>query len=171
MSPSATCVAMSRTWRIGSKPDLINSRKGFAGDEFHRHIVARAVAAEFVDRDNVGMVERGGGFSFLLEAEQALGVGGECGGENFDGDAAFEARIDGVVDLAHAAGAKRGDDLEWADVASGFHAARLPRRVSGLREFHFGKKGGTPPGICERVRKSLRMCVFEIYSFWECGEC
>jgi hypothetical protein len=42
--------------------------------------------------------------------------------------------------------------------------------LAAVGEFHFGKKGGIPRGVSERVRKSLRMCEFQTQSFQECGE-
>ena len=53
------------------------------------------------------MVERAGGPRLLLEAAQALGVGGERGGQHLDRDVAAEPRVAGAVDLAHAARAER----------------------------------------------------------------
>ena len=55
-----------------------------------------------------------------LEAAQALGVGGEGGGQNLDGDVASEARIAGAIDLAHAACADERDDFVGTDVYAGF---------------------------------------------------
>ena len=37
------------------------------------------------------MIEGGGGAGFLLEAAQAVGIGGKRSGENLDGDIAVEA--------------------------------------------------------------------------------
>jgi len=65
--------------------------------------MAVAVTAEFIDGDDVRMVETRGGFGFLLETEQALGVSRKFGGENFDGDTTIQTRVNGVVDLAHPA--------------------------------------------------------------------
>ncbi len=97
--------------------------KGLACDKLHGDVVACAVAAEFVDRDDVGVVERGGGFGFLFKAKQAFDVSGKCGGKNLDGDATFEAGVNGMVDLAHAARAQRADDLERSYAASGIHGS------------------------------------------------
>ena len=67
--------------------------------------------ADVVDRDDVRVVERGGGARFQLEAVEALRIGREARRQHLDGDVAAEARIAGPIDLAHAAGAEQRDDL------------------------------------------------------------
>jgi len=59
--------------------------------------------AEIVDTKNIRMIERSDGAGFLLEATQAIGIGGEGGGKNLDGDVAPETLIASAVDLAHSA--------------------------------------------------------------------
>ena len=72
-----------------------------AFDVFHHQVIG----ADVVDLADVGMVERGDGFGFALEAF------GELGGGDFDGDVAVEAGVVGAVDFAHAAGADGGLDF------------------------------------------------------------
>jgi hypothetical protein len=57
------------------------------------------------------MIQRGDRAGFLLEATEAIGVGGKRRGQDFDGDVAAEARVPRAIDLAHASGANCGDDL------------------------------------------------------------
>jgi hypothetical protein len=45
------------------------------------------------------------------EAQVALGVGGISGREDLESDGPVEAGVAGLVPLAHAAGADRGDDF------------------------------------------------------------
>ena len=59
--------------------------------------------AEVVDTENVGMVERRDRASFLLEATQAVGVGGKRSGENLDRHVAAKALVTGAIDFAHSA--------------------------------------------------------------------
>jgi hypothetical protein len=51
------------------------------------------------------MIQRGYGTRLLLEATQAIGVGGEGSRQNLDGDIASQAEIAGAIDFAHSAGA------------------------------------------------------------------
>ena len=84
-----------------------------------RDDVRRAlVAADVVDGEDVGVIERAGGARLLLEAAQAVGVGRERRGQHLDGDVAAEARVARAIDLAHAAGADRSDDLVRANPGS-----------------------------------------------------
>ncbi len=72
--------------------------------------VGRAVVlADVVDGGDVGVVEDAGGLRLLLEAAQAVGVGGEGGRQDLDRDVAAEARVLGAVDLPHAARADGGE--------------------------------------------------------------
>ena len=63
-----------------------------------------------VDRDDVGMVERGDRTRFALEAVASLGVVGQRVREHLQGDAATELRVVGEEDFAHATRADRADD-------------------------------------------------------------
>jgi hypothetical protein len=80
-------------------------------DELHRDVGGAVRGADLVDRDDVGMVERGGGARLGLEAPQALGVVGERRRQHLDRDVASETRILRAVDLAHPAGAELTVDL------------------------------------------------------------
>ena len=70
----------------------------FHGDEIHPGIVAR-----FVDRDDVGVVERAGGLCFTQQASAAGCAVKFVGGEYLQGDRAIEKRVERLVDRAHAA--------------------------------------------------------------------
>jgi hypothetical protein len=58
---------------------------------------------DFVYRDDVRMIERGGGAGLLLEAEQSLVVARELAGEHFQSHAPPEPRVLGQIDISHAA--------------------------------------------------------------------
>ena len=49
--------------------------------------------ADFVNGEDVRMIQRGDRAGFLLEATEAIGVGGERRGQDLDGDVAAEARV------------------------------------------------------------------------------
>src|SRR5262249_52463469 len=71
-------------------------------------------AAGFTDlknRDDVGMVERGGGLSLLLETAQPFGVLSVAFRKKLDGDFAIEPGVLREVDFTHSPGTDRGDDL------------------------------------------------------------
>jgi hypothetical protein len=79
----------------------------------------RGVLADFVDGDDVGMVEGGNGPGLLHEAPGALGIGHERGTQQLDGHRPPEAAVAGSVEHAHAAFAELVQDLE------------VPKRLAG----------------------------------------
>jgi hypothetical protein len=95
---------------------------------FHELHDQRALLDTIHGRD-VGVIQRGQQLRFALEARHVLGVVGQRGGQDFDGDVAIELGIAGAVNLAHATGAKRGKYLVRAE----FVAYR--QRHSGTAQF------------------------------------
>ena len=71
----------------------------FAFDQLHHQ---RAVF-EAVDGRDVGMVQRGEDLRLAGKASQALRFVGESGWQDFEGYMAFEYRVAGAIDFAHAA--------------------------------------------------------------------
>ena len=69
------------------------------------------------------MVQRGQSLGLALEARHVLGVVGERGRKNFDGDVAIETRVAGAPDLSHAALAELGNNAVRADGGVWGHAA------------------------------------------------
>ena len=88
------------------------------------------------DRRDVGMIQYPAA-RLLLEAAQAIGVGGKGRRQNFDGDVAAQARVPRTPDLAHPAGADRREDLVGTEPGAGGNdhlgraMIRLKDRVSG----------------------------------------
>jgi hypothetical protein len=78
----------------------------FADDEIFSHVV---------NADDVGVVQSGNGLGFLLEALEAPGVVSEIVGQDFDSDVAIEARVAGLVDLAHPTRADGREDFVRAE--------------------------------------------------------
>ena len=72
-----------------------------------RHV---ASLPDIVDGDDVGVVESGCGAGFLAEAENALGVLYELGGQQLQGDFAVEPRVLSEVDFAHAAASEEASE-------------------------------------------------------------
>jgi len=70
-------------------------------EELHGDESAAFVFTDVVDGADVGMVERGCGAGFALEALEGLAVVGERLGKKFQSDMAAETKVFGFVDLAH----------------------------------------------------------------------
>ena len=75
--------------------------------------------AEVEDREDVRVRERGDGLGLALEARERVGVRGQLRGKDLDRDVAVELRVARAVDLAHAPGAERREDLVGAEACSG----------------------------------------------------
>jgi hypothetical protein len=74
--------------------------------------------ADVEDGEQVGVAERARRAGLLLEALQALGIGGEGGRQDLDRHVAPQPRVVGAVHLAHPAGTQWRHDLVRADAAS-----------------------------------------------------
>ncbi len=83
------------------------------------------VDAEVVDREDVGVVQRAGGARLVLEAAQALRVGGEHLGQHLDGDVAVQPPVARAIHLAHPAGSEGSGDLVGSDVSPDFEGHGL----------------------------------------------
>jgi hypothetical protein len=55
-------------------------------DQLHRQELDTIHLLDGVDRDDVRMIERGGGAGLLLESSQAIGISAERNGQHLDGD-------------------------------------------------------------------------------------
>ena len=70
---------------------------------------------DLVNRDDVRMIERGGRLRFLHESAATALVGDAISGQHLDGNLAAEPGIAGAVDLAHAPGANKAEDVVGAE--------------------------------------------------------
>ena len=77
-----------------------------------------ALVADVEEREDVGMREGGNRLRLGREARERLGVARQLLGQHLDRDLALEPRVPRAVDLAHAAGAERGNDLVRAEPGS-----------------------------------------------------
>ena len=77
--------------------------EGLAIHQLHDDEGLPVLLADFVDGDDVGMVQRGSRFSFLDEAGAAVGIAAARFGQQLDGDETIQALVAGLVDLSHAA--------------------------------------------------------------------
>lgn len=79
------------------------------------------------------MIQRGEELRFALEAREAIGITGKRFRQDLQGDIALQLRIAGAVHLAHAAGAERAGNLEWAESGAARERHRAYRAgVAGI---------------------------------------
>ena len=98
------------------------------------------IGPEVVDGHDVGVGQRGDGLGFALEAGQAVGVFGDLGRQDLDGDDAVEC-VAGLVDLAHASGADGLEDLVVTQTCAGLDIHRwhsLAENVTKTRAIRAG---------------------------------
>ena len=69
------------------------------------------MGADVVHRQNIGVIERGGGARFLLEAPQPVRIGRKARGQHLNRHIATEPRIARTIDLVHAAHAERRENF------------------------------------------------------------
>ena len=84
--------------------------------------------ASVVNNDDVRMVQRPRGASFLLETTDSIGVVRKRRRKDLDCDVATEAFVFGAIHLAHAAFPERGEHF----IATETSACRKDHRVAGL---------------------------------------
>ena len=77
-----------------------------AVDKFLHDETAAFLFSNFVNRDNVRMIQRRGDSRFPFKSLQPVRVAGEFGGQNLDSHFAAQAQVTRAVNLAHPTGAK-----------------------------------------------------------------
>ena len=95
-------------------------------DDLHRQKVHATVFFDGVHRDNVRVIEGGGGPGLALEARKAFRIARHVGGQHLDGDVAPELPVAGAIHLAHSAFAKFGDDAIWSECIPDVHRVLKP---------------------------------------------
>ena len=85
----------------------------------HRYVRSALVLTDFVDRDDIRMVQSRGGACFLLESPKPMGVRGHLLGQDFDSDFATEFEVFGLVHFAHTAAPQVGEDFVVAEASAG----------------------------------------------------
>ncbi len=100
---------------IERQPSLLQTgRQSVALHQLHDEVVNPILFAHVVERADVRVVQAADGFGFALEAFTQTGVAGELFGQDFDGDGAIQARVDGGVHLSHTARTELVGDFVWA---------------------------------------------------------
>jgi hypothetical protein len=103
----------------GQRALLQAARQRLAVDELHHQVVDAVLATDVVQRADVGMTQLRDGARLAVEAGAGLGRLGQVRRQHLHGHIAAQARVAGAVDLAHAAGAERGDDLVRTEHGAG----------------------------------------------------
>jgi hypothetical protein len=73
------------------------------------------VVADFMDGEDVRVVQRRGGTRLLQEAGEALRVDAQFPAQDLECDRPVECRVEGLVDLAHTTAAEERLDVIAAD--------------------------------------------------------
>ena len=104
--------------------------------ELHGQEVLASVLPDVVHRDDVRVIELGGGAGLLAEAIDEGRVAGELRRQHLDGDLAVEARLGGAEDAAHRAATQLPLDAVAGDphggAPRGVGSGRFPGNGSGL---------------------------------------
>src|SRR2546422_6148810 len=95
-----------RHWRLNHALS-----QGVALDEFRGDELMRIYLADLVNGQDVGMVQRGSGASFLLETAHALSIASEECRQHFQRHFTEQMLVLGQIDLAHSSRAKLFENL------------------------------------------------------------
>ena len=112
------------------------------------------VRADVRDREDVGVIQRGGGSCFLVEAPQTVGICRVRGRKNLDRDIAPEPLVARRVDLAYPAPAQQGQDFVRAD--SGADVRAIVNRVHELTVEAGAAAGSFPTTESPRVVRTCK---------------
>ena len=96
--------------------DLLQERRPF--DQLHDQGADAGGLLEAVNGRDVGMVQRREQPRLARESRHAVGIGGNFGRQQLDGDVPSEHRVSGTVDLAHATAPEQRENLVAADAAA-----------------------------------------------------
>jgi len=105
--------------------------QALAGHVLHDDEVTPVRGLDLVDRDDVRVVQGGGGAGLLDEASPTLFVH-PLRWKDLDGDLAAETRVKGAVDLAHSPRTQQGQDLVRPEPRAGLQChGRLAEALAG----------------------------------------
>jgi hypothetical protein len=102
--------------------------KGRSLDQFHDQGAHAIGLFKSVNRGNVGVLELGEDLGLALEARQPVGISGEFRRQDLEGDLSPELAVSGAVNLPHATGTERSQDLVGSQPGAGGQAHRCLRR-------------------------------------------
>ena len=90
---------------------LQSLRERLAFQILHHQIIDSVLMSCIVKRADMRMIQAGNRLRFALEAFAQVSAVGEMSGKNLDGDDSIEARIAGLVHLAHSTRTNSGEDF------------------------------------------------------------
>jgi len=88
-----------------------------AVDKGHAEIMLAGLFADFVNANDVGMIETGSGFGLGFEAADGIVRGEQAAADDFEGDDAVEGNLAGFEDGPHAAASNLFEEFEVAEEA------------------------------------------------------
>jgi len=132
--------------------------EGFALEVLHHQVVEVVLAANIVERADMGVGELGDGAGFALEAGVGLRVRRQVRGQHLDGDVAAKAGVAGPVNLPHPAGAYQADNFvrPQSDAGTKAHGTLCFRTTTRTPQLpRMGRTGGlyTTGGSPRRTRR------------------
>ena len=89
--------------------------QGWPSRKLHSNERLTLLLADVVDRANVGMRQRGGGFCLALETVQGQRITRNLIGQELQGNKAVQARVLSLIDHSHAAAAQLLDNAVVRD--------------------------------------------------------
>src|ERR1051325_7007159 len=92
--------------------------QSFAFDKLSRNDVTWARLKNFINRDDIRVIQCRSGARFLLKAAQAIGVFGEGRRQNLERHVAAEPAVVSQINFAHPAATNERKNLERPDDAS-----------------------------------------------------
>src|SRR5262245_44518531 len=118
LTATARNPAGARSWKPRTDGQSVFQRVAF--DEFEDQSRSAMRLCDFVDRRDVGVVERGQHLCLAVESRQAFPIAHERRREYFDRDVTTELLVVGAIDFAHATGTeKRADFVTTYSTAEG----------------------------------------------------
>ena len=115
-----------RHWRLNHALS-----QGFALDEFRGDELMRIYLADLVNGQDVGMVQRGSGASFLLKSPHALSIASEESRQHFQRHLTKQMLVFSQVNLSHASGPKLFENLVAADCSAHERLSLFIRKYVG----------------------------------------
>src|SRR5262245_50487081 len=98
----AASIALARRQRRALEP----ARQAAAAAELQREVGQAVVLADFVDLDDVGVLQPRDRRRLAAKAVEAFVIGVAAGEDHLEGDDAVQLQVPGLVDDAHAAPAQ-----------------------------------------------------------------
>ena len=145
-APTASASGMRDLQQLVERHALPRDDLGqrLADHQLHRQEGHAVLLVDGIDRDDVGVVQRGNRPRLALEAAAALRIVRRGLGQDLQRDAATELAVLGQQDLAHAACAEGADDPVGAEI----------RRDHGTAELGTpGAAAATPRGTSQELTR------------------